>query len=87
MTFAQQKKAAVKWSRKRLAALLAETAKRGPDKGEKVWSPQAAANQVIVEAQREFNIGCADAIKKALKIEYRPDTEEEIEAWEKGETE
>jgi len=83
MTNAQQKKAAVKWGRKRLKELLAKTTK----KGEKVWSARSAANQVIIEAQREFNIGCAIAIKKALKIQYNPETEEEIAAWESGETE
>lgn len=79
-----QTKKAIKWARKRLTELLAETVKRGPEKGQKIWPVQSAHNQVLKEAQREFNIGCAKAIEKALKISTVDETEEEIAAWEAG---
>jgi len=81
---AKQERKAVKWAARRLRELLAQTVKQGPDKGQKMWPVQSARNQVLTEAQREFNIGCAKAIEKALNIRRVDETEEEIAAWEAG---
>lgn len=52
--------------------------------GEPVWPVQSAANQVITECERVYNIGCAAAVAKALKIQRKHETEEEVKSWEEG---
>ena len=76
-----QKNKAVRWAKKRAAELR----KLKNKNGESIWPEQSIANQVITEAGREFNLGLAKVISKALKIWYKDETEEEITAWEQGE--
>jgi hypothetical protein len=76
------KRRAVAWARKRLAQLLAQRHKSEP-----VWPVNSARNQVIVEAERLFNIGCAREIQRVLKIQRTEETEAQIAAWENGDTE
>lgn len=64
---------AIKWARKRLPVLAKQ-----------MGIFRSAVNQLISEAEREFNIVAARAIEKALKVRRNPETEEEIAAWEAG---
>ena len=76
MTQAAQKRLAIQWAKKRL-----------PQLERKMGIRRSAINQLIADAERKFNIGCARAIERALKIQRNPESEEEIEKWERGEVE
>ena len=73
VTQAQLQRRAVTWARERLPHLERAMGIR-----------RSAINTLLSEAEARFNIGCARAIEKALKIQRNPETEEETVAWESG---